>query len=314
MNNERLEYLGDAVLETVVSDLLYHHFDRKREGFLTSTRSKIVSRENLNKVAEQLGIVRLVKTATKHTAHNSYLGGNAFEALMGAVYLDRGFMACKWFVKNRVFGKLLDLNDIAHKEVNFKSKLLEWSQKNRIRIDFTHNDTEGEGTNSPMFYCEVLVEGILIGKGKGFSKKESQQQAAKEGLMKLRRERKVVDSIFTAKEKRTSMEADEFSVLPRIEEIEEAILEEDKKKSEERRPELRTQKPVRKRTRRKAREAAEAAEQQPAAEEQKPSRSRRRRSGKQKDVAADNSNAETPREDIIRQAEEAAFQKAEADN
>ncbi len=195
VNNERLEYLGDAVLETVVSDLLYHHFERKREGFLTSTRSKIVSRENLNKVAEQLGIVRLVKTAMKHTAHNSYLGGNAFEALMGAIYLDRGFKACKWFVKNRVFGKLLDLNDIAHKEVNFKSKLLEWSQKNHIRIEFAQRCTEGEGTNSPTFFCSILVEGVLIGKGEGFSKKESQQQAAKEGLMKLRRERRVVDSI-----------------------------------------------------------------------------------------------------------------------
>ena len=87
-NNERLEFLGDAVLSAVVGDIVYQEFDGKREGFLTNTRSKIVSRESLNQVAEQIGLSKLIKFTARHSAHNSYMGGNAFEALIGAIYLD----------------------------------------------------------------------------------------------------------------------------------------------------------------------------------------------------------------------------------
>lgn len=252
LNNERLEFLGDAILEAAVSDIVFHHFKQKKEGFLTSTRSKLVQRNTLNNLAAEIGLDQLIKSTAKTSTHNSYLGGNAFEALIGAIYLDRGYAYCKWFISRRILGRLIDIDGVAHKEVNFKSRLLEWSQKNRIQAEFQLDDTIHESGNSPQFTSKILIEGILTGEGVGYSKKESQQKAAKEALLKLRREPQFIDKIFRAKEKRTAMEADEFSVLPRIDEIEEEISRMDKRKSE-----LRTEKPVKQRTRKKAREAAE---------------------------------------------------------
>ena len=250
LNNERLEFLGDAILEATVSDILYHHFDRKREGFLTDTRSKLVQRTTLNALAKEMKLEELVQSQINNSSHNSHLGGNALEALVGAVYLDRGYDHCKWFLKRRILGRLIDIDGVAKKEVNFKSKLLEWSQKNKISATFELTNTINPGTNNPCFEMRVVIEGIVAGTGTGYSKKESQQKAAKEALMKLRREPKFLDSIFRAKEKRTAMGAEEFSVLPKIEEIEEEIA-----KLEQRTPECRTERPVKKRTRRAAREA-----------------------------------------------------------
>ena len=124
-NNERLEFLGDAVLEAVVSDIVFRHFERASEGFLTNTRSKLVSRAALNELGNELGIDKLLKSATQQTSHNSNLVGNAFEALVGAIYLDQGYEACIKFVSKRIVGRLVNVDDVAQKEVNFKSKLLE---------------------------------------------------------------------------------------------------------------------------------------------------------------------------------------------
>lgn len=220
LNNERLEFLGDAVLETVVSDIVYHHFKNKREGFLTNTRSKIVSRESLGKLAKDLGIDRLIQSHTNSKAHNSFLAGNAFEALMGAIYLDRGFDYAFRFIEHRIMGSVLDLEGVAHKEVNFKSKLLEWSQKNRIHIDFKDKQTSNGSGSTPSFSTTIILEGLFAGDGKGFSKKEAHQNASKDALMRMRREPKFIDDIFSSKEKRTAMEADPCFVLPVIDEIE----------------------------------------------------------------------------------------------
>ena len=105
LNNERLEYLGDAVLETVVSDILFRHYPNKREGFLTSTHSKIVQREALNRLASEMGLEKLILAAEGTRMSHTNIGGNAFEALMGAIYLDRGFKYCHWFITNRVVGQ-----------------------------------------------------------------------------------------------------------------------------------------------------------------------------------------------------------------
>ncbi len=223
LNNERLEFLGDAILEAVVSDIVYHRFERKREGFLTSTRSKIVQRSSLNRLAAELGIDRLVKTSVQASLHSNNIGGNAFEALIGAIYLDRGYRYCKWFVEKRIMGRMLDIEGVAHQEVNFKSKLLEWTQKNRIDSAYQFDETDNEGTNKPVFHCRIVIEGLLAGIGEGFSKKESQQAAAKDALAKLRKEKAFLDSIFRAKEKRTAMEADEVCAVPVIDEIEEEL-------------------------------------------------------------------------------------------
>lgn len=226
LNNERLEFLGDAVLETVVSHIVYRHFPNKREGFLTNTRSKIVSRESLGKLAKELHIDRLIQSQTHSRTHNSYLGGNSFEALMGAIYLDRGFRYAFRFVEQRIIGAVLDLESVASKEVNFKSKLLEWSQKNRTRLEFKDSATDTDNANGPSFLTTVVIEGLYAGEGKGYSKKESHQTAAKDALTKLRREPQFLDSVFRAKEKRTAMGAEEFFTVPKIDEIEAEIAKE----------------------------------------------------------------------------------------
>ena len=218
LNNERLEYLGDAVLESVVSDILFRHFPNKREGFLTSTRSKIVQREALNHLAADMGLEKLILAAQGTRMAHTNIGGNAFEALMGAIYLDRGYKHCHWFISNRVIGRYIDLENVAQKEVNFKSKLLEWSQKNRINISFKDSADDNKG-----FKTIIVMEGITLARGNGRSKKESQQEASKEALTRMRREPKTYDNIFRAKEKRTAMEAEESFALPKIDEIENSI-------------------------------------------------------------------------------------------
>jgi ribonuclease-3 len=199
VNNERLEFLGDAILDAVVGDIVYQKFEGKREGFLTNTRSKIVSRESLNHVAEQIGLSKLIKFSIRHASHNSYMGGNAFEALVGAIYLDRGYAYCKDFMENRIIGQYMDLNKVSRKEVNFKSKLIEWSQKNKVTIVFDLIDQSLDEFNSPVFESEVLIEGIHACKGKGYSKKESQQIAAHETLNRIKKDSAFVESIFAAK-------------------------------------------------------------------------------------------------------------------
>lgn len=199
INNERLEFLGDAILDAVVADILYRKFDGKREGFLTNTRSKMVSRESLNRVADQIGLLKLIKFNARQSSHNSYMGGNAFEALIGAIYLDRGYDYCKYFVEHRIVGVCINVDRISRKEVNFKSKLIEWSQKNKVEVTFDLLSQTYDDFNSPVFESEVVVEGIHACKGKGYSKKESQQEAAHLTLNKIKKDSAFVESVFAAK-------------------------------------------------------------------------------------------------------------------
>lgn len=199
MNNERLEFLGDAILDAVVGDIVYRKFEGKREGFLTNTRSKIVSRESLNYVADRIGLTKLVKFNTRQSAHNSYMGGNAFEALVGAIYLDRGYAYCQYFMEQHIIGQYLDLNKISRKEVNFKSKLIEWSQKNKVEMAFELIKQSLDEFNSPVFEVEVLLEGIHACKGKGYSKKESQQIAAHETLNRIKKDSVFLENVLAAK-------------------------------------------------------------------------------------------------------------------
>lgn len=199
LNNERLEFLGDAILDAVVADIVYKKFEGKREGFLTNTRSKIVQRETLNRVAIEIGLDKLIKYATRQSSHNSYMCGNAFEALVGAIYLDRGYRACKYFMEHRIIGPYLNLEKISRKEVNFKSKLIEWSQKNRFEITFELITQSHDQCFSPTFESEALIEGIAAGRGTGYSKKESQQMAAHEALTKIKSNPTFIESVFAAK-------------------------------------------------------------------------------------------------------------------
>ena len=218
LNNERLEFLGDAILDAVVGDIVYQKFDGKREGFLTNTRSKIVSRESLNRLAEQIGLLKLIKFNARQSSHNSYMGGNAFEALVGAIYLDRGYDYCKYFMEERIIGQYLNLERISRKEVNFKSKLIEWSQKNKVEIVFDLLSQSNDEFNSPVFESEVQIEGIHACKGKGYSKKESQQIAAHETLNRIKKDSAFVESIFAAKAKREEPEEQSVVTEPQVEE------------------------------------------------------------------------------------------------
>ena len=175
LNNERLEFLGDAILDAAVGYIVYRHYEGKREGFLTNTRSKLVSRETLGKLANEIGLGNLLLSAGHSTSHNSYVEGNAFEALVGAIYLDRGYEACLEFFEKRILGKYIDIDKVAFKEVNFKSKLLEWSQKNRVRMEFRMLKQKKDENGSPVFSFQVMLEGVEGERGTGYSKKEAQQ-------------------------------------------------------------------------------------------------------------------------------------------
>lgn len=206
VNNERLEFLGDAVLDAAVGDIVYRHFPGKREGFLTNTRSKIVQRSTLNRLAEEMGILQLIQSNTHSLSHNNYMGGNAFEALVGAIYLDRGYDACMRFIEKRILSELINIDKVAYREENFKSKLIEWGQKNHIEISFNFV-SEGKGEQgSPIFTYLIQVEGIDAGTGTGYSKKESQQNACRETLRLLRHNAQFIDTVFAKKSERTQME------------------------------------------------------------------------------------------------------------
>ena len=214
LNNERLEFLGDAILDAAVGYIVYRHYEGKREGFLTNTRSKLVSRDTLGKLANEMGLGQLLVSSGHSTSHNSYVEGNAFEALVGAIYLDRGYDACLDFFENRILGKYINLDKVAFKEVNFKSKLLEWSQKNRVHMEFRMLTQQKDNNGSPVFCFQIVLEGIEGEKGTGYSKKEAQQQASKDTLQRLKREPQFVDAIFSAKTERTKMEEEPAMAVP----------------------------------------------------------------------------------------------------
>ena len=216
-NNERLEFLGDAVLDATVGHIVYDHFPGKREGFLTNTRSKLVQRETLGRLAKEMGITQLILSSGRSATHNSYMGGNAFEALVGALYLDHGYDACMKFVQKQILSKLVNIDKVAYKEVNFKSKLIEWTQKNRVVMEFRCVEETKDENGSPVFEYVCMLENIEACKGRGFSKKEAQQHAAEDTLKKLRKQPKFCDSIFQAKTDRTKMEEEPVAVVPDVE-------------------------------------------------------------------------------------------------
>ena len=295
LNNERLEFLGDAILDAAVGYIVYRHYEGKREGFLTNTRSKLVSRDTLGKLAGEMGLGNLLVSASHSTSHNSYVEGNAFEALVGAIYLDRGYEACLAFFEKQVLGKYIDIDKVAFKEVNFKSKLLEWSQKNRVRMEFKMLKQKTDDNGSPIFSFQVMLEGVDGEKGSGYSKKEAQQQASKDTLQRLKREPQFIDAIFAAKTERTKMEEMPAMAVPDTEQEENFIIEQDDSRKEER--ERRN-------------------ENTPASDKSRTSAPPHPRTPENQDDDFDLSDLsvkpkEKTREDIIAEAEAAAFAEAE---
>lgn len=220
INNERLEFLGDAVLGSVIGDIVYQHFPGKREGFLTNARSKIVQREMLNKLAKEIGLNKLILSNGYNSSHNSYIDGNAFEALIGAIYLDRGYNTCMEFMKKQILAKIIDIDKIAYKLVNFKSRLIEWCQKNRVAIEYRLLKQGRDANGNPFFNYQVFIEGIEGGSATGFTKKESQQRASQLTLALLRQKPQLIDEILSIKSEKTKMEENLLMALPSEEEQE----------------------------------------------------------------------------------------------
>ena len=187
-SNERLEYLGDAILGAVVADYLFKKYPFKNEGFLTEIRSRMVNRESLNQLGRNLGLDRLVefdKSLRKESYRTIY--GNALEALIGAVYLDKGFDSCKRFIEKRLLSPYFHLDTLIHKVHNHKSLLIEWSQKENRELNFLILDTEGQQNNKE-FTAAVTLEGEILSTGKGGSKKKAEKDAARKACIELKLE------------------------------------------------------------------------------------------------------------------------------
>lgn len=181
LNNERLEYLGDAVLNTVVADTLYHHYPSEREGFLTKMRSKIVSRETLNDVARKMGIDRILVSRLDEQQGANALG-DALEALVGAIFLDAGFERAKKYICRRILYPYIDLGKFECLTFDYKSQLIEWSQKNDMEVVFEDVQHPDGNPHQPVFVSKVKLQEEILGKGEGHSKKEAQQRAAREAI------------------------------------------------------------------------------------------------------------------------------------
>lgn len=185
VNNERLEYLGDAILGAIIADFLYNRFPQEDEGFLTKTRSKLVNRSFLTRLTFDMGLNVFIDSNTTKNIDNSHIYGDALEALIGAIYLDKDYQTTKFFVTKRILSQFVNLNEIEQNDTNFKSRLIEWSQKNKKDIKFETTEEFSDKSKQPKFIAIVELENKLVGKGIGTSKKEAQQNAAKQALSKL---------------------------------------------------------------------------------------------------------------------------------
>lgn len=204
INNERLEFLGDAVLSSVVADILYKRYPNKQEGFLTTLRSKLVRRDTLNDLAVKIGLDKLVlHDEQMQQAHNCYMNGNAFEAFFGAIYLDKGYDYCYHYINDVVLTKYIDVEEVSNTEENYKSKLIEWCQKYQLKVLFEIISEElMPDRNTPKFVSRVTIEGTYCGTGDGFSKKESHQNAAKQAYNHIKRDVAFANSLMNARAKR----------------------------------------------------------------------------------------------------------------
>jgi ribonuclease-3 len=185
VNNERLEYLGDAILGAIIADFLYNRFPQEDEGFLTKTRSKLVNRTFLTKLTFEMGLNVFIDSNTTKNIDKSHIYGDALEALIGAIYLDRDYQTVKYFVTKKILSKFVNLNEIEQNDTNFKSQLIEWSQKNKKELKFETTEESNDKSKQPKFVAIVEINNNEVGKGIGTSKKEAQQNAARQTLAKL---------------------------------------------------------------------------------------------------------------------------------
>lgn len=178
-SNERLEYLGDAVLGSIVADFLFKKFPFKDEGFLTEMRSRIVSRSHLNQLSKKLGLDKLVQTSTENNVTASSILGDAFEAFVGAIYLDKGYRFTQTIIVNQIIQNHVDIDELLQTEINFKSKMIEWSQKEKKPVEFLVVEEVENGRNGKIYSVNLLLDGKIIGHGKDHTIKKAEQHAAR---------------------------------------------------------------------------------------------------------------------------------------
>jgi ribonuclease-3 len=167
VNNERLEYLGDAVLGTVVADYLYNRFPGKDEGFLTQIRSRIVNRSFHTQLTFKLGLNHFVTSNTNSVNESSHIYGDVFEAFIGAIYLDKGFKGAKDFIVKKVLSIYVDINALERSDNNYKSQLIEWGQKNKKDVEFETLENSDTSLNNLPFTSIIRINGQITGKGEG---------------------------------------------------------------------------------------------------------------------------------------------------
>ncbi|OJW81432.1 MAG: ribonuclease III [Bacteroidetes bacterium 46-16] len=181
-NNERLEFLGDAVLGAIVAEYLFKKYPYQTEGYLTEMRSRIVRRETMNNVALRMGLQKMVQyNQNDRGLSRSHIFGNALEALIGAVYLDQGFIKTRQFIIKQIIRPYIDIETMESTDTNYKNKLLSWSQRNNRILTFDTLEEKVEGSRK-LFTIGVSLEGELVASGTGFSKKEAGQVAAQKAI------------------------------------------------------------------------------------------------------------------------------------
>lgn len=184
INNERLEYLGDAVLGSVVADFLFKKFPYKGEGFLTEMRSKIVCRSNLEKLSRKLGLDKLIESSPEIRNSAKSMRGDAFEAFIGALYLDKGYNFTRGIIINRIINIHIDIDTLEFTDTNFKSKLIEWAQKEKKNVEFRMIGERGE-KNQKQYEIEILVDDTPVSQGIDFSIKGAEKIAAEKACHTL---------------------------------------------------------------------------------------------------------------------------------
>lgn len=184
VNNERLEFLGDAIIDAIIADYLFRKFPHEREGFLTQMRSKIVNRSHLDAVAANMGLIEALKTyATSVDTMKKRICGDAFEALIGAMYLDKGYRKTYQYMADHVIKHYINLEKLAHTETDFKSRLIEWGQKYKLQVGFeTIEEIRKPSDNHRVFSVQLSIANVPIAKGTGGSKKEAEQMASQKAL------------------------------------------------------------------------------------------------------------------------------------
>lgn len=178
LNNERLEYLGDAVLSAIVADFLFHKYPTESEGVLTRMRSKMVNRNRLNGLARKIGLHEMIRLGGRISAET--VDGNAFEAVVGAIYLDRGYRKTYEVIIDHIFLVHLDMDTVYQEDDDYKSRILIWAQRHKHRLEFNSHSEASE--NGHMYKTVLLMDGLVLAEGLGYSVKKADQAAAEKGL------------------------------------------------------------------------------------------------------------------------------------